>query len=79
MLYYNGKTKAILQELGFYNPDYSQSSSASSSDNSSIKSKEKPKKNNKNIVEELNNLNDLYKSGAISLEEFEKAKKLLLN
>ncbi len=32
-----------------------------------------------NIVEELNNLNDLYKSGAISLEEFEKAKKLLLN
>ncbi len=74
-----GKTKAILQELGFYNPDYSQSSSASSSDNSSIKSKEKPKKNNKNIVEELNNLNDLYKSGAISLEEFEKAKKLLLN
>ena len=74
-----GKTKAILQELGFYNPDYSQSSGSSSSDNSSSKSKEKPKKNNQNIVKDLKELNDLYKSGVISLEEFEKAKKKLLN
>ena len=79
-----GKTKAILQELGFYNPDYSQSSSSSSSDNlssdnPSSKSKEKPKKNSQNIVENLKELNDLYKSGVISLEEFEKAKKKLLN
>lgn len=74
-----GKTKAILQELGFYNPDYSQSSGSSSSDNPSSKSKEKPKKNSQNIVENLKELNDLYKSGVISLEEFEKAKKKLLN
>ena len=79
-----GKTKAILQELGFYNPAYSQSSVTSSSDNpnsdnSSSNTKEKPKKNNQNIVEDLKELNDLYKSGVISLEEFEKAKKKLLN
>ena len=79
-----GKTKAILQELGFYNTDYSQSSNSSSSDNStsdnsSSKSEEKPKKNNQNIVEDLKELNDLYKSGVISLKEFEKAKKKLLN
>mgnify|MGYP002031112690 CR=1 FL=1 len=79
-----GKTLQILEELGFYNPDYSQSSVTSSSDssnsdNSSSNTKEKPKKNNKNVVEDLKELNDLYKSGVISLEEFEKAKKKLLN
>ena len=75
--------KAI-EELGFYNPAYSQSSVTSSSDNSnsdnsSSNTKEKSKKNNQNVVEDLKELNDLYKSGVISLEEFEKAKKKLLN
>ena len=74
-----GKTKAILQELGFYNPVDSQSSVTPSTDNSSSNTKEKPKKNNQNIVKDLKELNDLYKSGVISLEEFEKAKKKLLN
>jgi len=32
-----------------------------------------------NIVEDLNELNELYKSGALTKEEFEKAKKKLLN
>ena len=32
-----------------------------------------------NIVEDLNELNELYKSGALTKEEFEKAKKTLLN
>ena len=32
-----------------------------------------------NIVDNLNKLNDLYKSGALTKEEFEKAKKKLLN
>ena len=74
-----GKTIQILQELGFYNPAYSQSSVTPSSDNSSSNTKEKQKKNNQNIVKDLKELNDLYKSGVISLEEFEKAKKKLLN
>ena len=35
--------------------------------------------NSSNIVENLNNLNDLYKSGVLTKDEFEKAKKKLLN
>ncbi|MDA9624924.1 SHOCT domain-containing protein [Candidatus Pelagibacter bacterium] len=35
--------------------------------------------NSSNIVENLNKLNDLYKSGVLTKEEFEKAKKKLLN
>ena len=35
--------------------------------------------NSSNIVENLNKLNDLYKSGVITKDEFEKAKKKLLN
>ena len=35
------------------------------------------KKNN--VVEDLKKLNELYKSGAITKEEFEKAKKKILN
>ena len=32
-----------------------------------------------NIVDNLNKLNDLYKSGVLTKDEFEKAKKKLLN
>ena len=35
--------------------------------------------NNESLVENLQKLNDLYKSGALTKEEFEKAKKKLLN
>ena len=31
------------------------------------------------LVEQLKNLNELYKSGALTKEEFEKAKKKILN
>ena len=37
------------------------------------------KKNNSDIVEDLKQLNDLYKSGALTKEEFEKAKKKIIN
>ena len=39
----------------------------------------KSKKKDKNIVDQLQKLNDLYKSGALTKEEFEKAKKKILN
>ena len=32
-----------------------------------------------NIVDQLNSLNELYKSGVLTKEEFEKAKKKILN
>ena len=34
---------------------------------------------NDDIVQQLKDLNELYKSGALNKEEFEKAKKKLLN
>ena len=34
---------------------------------------------NSNLVEQLKILNDLYKSGVLTKEEFEKAKKKILN
>ena len=46
---------------------------------SNPKAESKPSENSSNIVDNLNKLNDLYKSGALSKEEFEKVKKKLLN
>ena len=43
------------------------------------KIKKKKKKMNDDIIDQLNKLNDLYKSGALTKEEFEKAKKKILN
>jgi hypothetical protein len=54
--------------LGFYKNDFSKAN--------------KPKitkKETKNIAAELEKLNKLYKSGALTKEEFGKAKKKLLN
>jgi hypothetical protein len=36
-------------------------------------------KSSSNIFEELDQLNELYKSGTLTKDEFEKAKKKLLN
>ena len=37
------------------------------------------KNNNLNFINQLEKLNELYKSGALTKEEFEKAKKKILN
>jgi hypothetical protein len=42
-------------------------------------SNNKSNSGNKNIVDQLNSLNELYKSGVLTKEEFEKAKKKILN
>ena len=69
----NGKTLQILQELGFYDGGITQT-----------KKKEKKKEtkdtsSSSNLTEELKELNKLYKEGVLTKEEFEKAKKKLLN
>ena len=43
------------------------------------KEKIKNKVDDNNIVDQLNSLNELYKSGVLTKEEFEKAKKKILN
>jgi hypothetical protein len=47
--------------------------------NQKIPIKNVSKSNDEDIVEKLQKLNDLYKSGALTKEEFEKAKKKILN
>ena len=44
-----------------------------------IKKKSKVKVENEDLTEQLKTLSELYKSGALTKEEFTKAKKKLLN
>ena len=45
----------------------------------SSKNSEKLEHNNDQLTDEINKLNDLFKSGALTREEFEKAKKKILD
>jgi hypothetical protein len=66
-----------LQELGFYDGGTTQTKKIEKK--KTEKKKEPKKKMNEDIVNKLKELNELYKSGALTKEEFEKAKKKLLN
>ena len=66
----------MLKELGFYDGGITETKK--------IEKKETKKKttqtdNSNDIVQELKDLKELYESGVLSKEEFEKAKKKLLN
>ena len=69
--------KKRLTELGFYGGSVTQIKKKE------IKKKEIKKKeiktSDKNLTQKLKELNELYKSGALTKEEFEKAKEKLLN
>ena len=72
-----GKTLQILQELGFY--DGGSTKTKKIKKNKVEKKKEPKKKKSDDIVQQLKDLNELYESGVLTKEEFEKAKKKLLN
>ena len=79
-----GKTLQILEELGFYGDSVTQTTTETTKSKKVEKKekkikKESKKKMNDDIVQQLKDLNELYKSGALTKEEFEKAKKKLLN
>ncbi len=76
-----GKTLQILQELGFYDGGTTQTKKIEKKkiEKKVEKKKEPKKKMNKDIVQQLKDLNEMYDSGALTKEEFEKAKKKLLN
>ena len=63
---------AKLTELGFYG-------NTSSSNSTTTDTSSKKKTNENDVVEKIKELNDLYKSGALTKEEFTKLKKELLN
>ena len=66
--------KSALTELGFYGE-----SNEESKPKLIKKTKKKSKKKNKSIIEQIKELNELYETGILSKEEFEKAKKKILN
>ena len=72
-----GKTIALLTELGFY--DNNSSSSTNTPKKVEKKETKKNSVNDKDIVQKLKDLKELLDSGVLTDEEFEKAKKKLLN
>ena len=68
--------KSKLQVLGFY--DYDDGTEQKQKKIEKKKTKT-VKKSDQDITEKLKELNELYKSGVLTKEEFEKAKKKLLN
>ena len=73
-----GKTIALLTELSFYDG----SSASSITSTSKVDKKKETKKesaSDKDIVKKLKDLKELFETGVLTKEEFEKAKKKLLN
>ena len=72
-----GKTLALLSELGFYDGG---STKIKKSEPQKVKKKvEKSTNNNEDIVKKLKDLKDLFDNGALTEEEYKKAKKKILN
>ena len=72
-----GKTLALLSELGFYDGG---STKIKKSETQKIKKKvEKSTNDNGDIVKKLKDLKDLFDNGALTEEEYKKAKKKILN
>jgi len=69
--------KSKLQVLGFY--DYNDGTEQKQKKIEKKKATENTKTSDINVIQTLKELNELYKSGVLTKEEFEKAKKKLLN
>jgi hypothetical protein len=74
-----GKTIALLTELGFFDNKTSSSTSTSKKVEKKEIKTEKKSEADKDIVKKLKELKELLDTGVLSKEEFEKAKKKLLN
>ena len=74
-----GKTIALLTELGFFDNNTSLSSGISKEIEKKESKIKKESRADKDIVKKLKDLKELFDLGALSEEEFEKAKKKLLN
>ena len=72
-----GKTIALLTELNFYDGNKSLSTITPKVKKKTVTTQESL--NDKDIVKKLKDLKELLDSGVLTKEEFEKAKKKLLN
>tara|TARA_B100001123_G_scaffold200581_1_gene227771 strand:- start:39 stop:635 length:597 start_codon:yes stop_codon:yes gene_type:complete len=71
------KIKSQLEKLGFYDGGITKTKKI---EKKKVEKKKKPKKKmNDDLVQQLKDLNELYESGVLTEEEFNKAKKKLLN
>ena len=73
----NSEIRDILDELGFTGTKKSSTSNSSTTETKSKITKKKKVENN-DIVKQIKELNDMFKSGVITKEEFDKAKKKIL-
>jgi hypothetical protein len=73
----NEVTQILVRE-NFYKMSGNQIMTPKKSDKTDANNEKKPKESINNIVDQLQNLNNLYKSGALTKDEFEKAKAKLL-
>ena len=74
-----GKTIALLTELGFFDNKTSSSTNTPKEIEKKETKTEKKSEADKDIVKKLKELTELLDSGVLSKEEFQKAKKKLLN
>jgi hypothetical protein len=74
-----GKTIALLTELGFFDNKTSSSTSKPKENKKKDTNTKKKSESDKDIVKKLKELKELLDTGGLSKEEFEKAKKKLLN
>ena len=74
-----GKTLQILQELGFYDGGIKKSKIKAIEKSETTINKKITTNSDPDIVKKIKELNKLYKEGVLTKEEFEKAKKKLLN
>ena len=73
----NGMVSIKLKELGFYDGGITKTKKI---EKKKVEKKKEPKKKmNDDLVKQLKDLNELYESGVLTEEEFNKAKKKLLN
>ena len=71
-----GKTFSILKELDFYKGE---SKNLNSNKNNNMSSNNNSTSSNSELIEQIKSLKKLYDDGVLSKEEFEKAKKKILN
>ena len=74
----SGKTIALLTELGFYDGGKNISNKTNTQNKETKKDKD-TNSDDTDIVKKLKDLKELFESGALTKEEFEKAKKKILN
>jgi len=74
----SSEIREILEELGFTGTRKSSTTNSSTTETKPKITKKKKVENKSDVIKQIQDLNEMYKSGVISKEEFDKAKKKIL-